>query len=416
MFLFLTLGAVIPFGDRELPRATPEEVGFSSERLTRIDDFMERHLAANRMAGAVVLIARRGKVAYFEAFGKQDLKAGKPMAKDVIFRIYSMTKPITSVGVMMLYEEGRFGLNDPISKYVPELKDLEVGVEGTDPKTGEPRFTTVASERDMTIRDLLRHTSGLTYGIFGDSAVDKMYVEAEVLNRDGTMADTVEKLSKLPLKHQPGADWTYGMSTDVLGRFIEVISGMGLDEFFEKRIFGPLGMTDTGFYVPPEKKDRLATLYAPNEDRTIRLSDPETVQDFQVPPTWISGGGGLVSTTADYFRFCQLLLNGGEFEGVRLLGPRTVGLMTRSHTTGIDMGPWLPRFRFGLGFLIYPDPGDVGAIVSEGTHAWGGYASTRFWIDPREEIVGLFMVQILPDRGVPFGERLMVLTYQAIVD
>jgi CubicO group peptidase (beta-lactamase class C family) len=230
------------------------------------------------------------------------------------------------------------------------------------------------------------------------------------------MAETVEFLGTLPLKHQPGADWTYGMSTDVLGRFIEVISGMGLDEFFEKRIFGPLGMTDTAFYVPPEKKERLAALYAPNEDWTIRLSDPETVQDFQVPPTWLSGGGGLVSTTADYFRFCQMILNGGELDGVRLLGPRTVGLMTRSHTRGIDLGMGQPGFGFGLGFLVYPDPGDAGAIVSEGSFAWGGYASTRFWIDPREEIVGIFMVQILPDEGGPFGERLQALTYQAIVD
>jgi len=401
----------------ELPSIIPEEVGMSSERLTRIDDYVERHLEAHHFAGAVTLVARRGQVAQFEAYGMQDMEAGVPMSKDSIFRIYSMTKPITSVAVMMLFEEGRFLLNDPVSKYLPEFKDLEVGVEEVDEDTGEKVLKTVPAEREVSIRDLLRHTSGLTYGFWGTSAVDKLYLEKEVLSKAGTIQETVTRLGTIPLKHQPGTVWEYSVSTDVLGRFVEVVSGQPFDAFLKERIFTPLGMTDTGFFVPSEKTDRLATVYTPNTENTaITPRDPDRARDFTEETGYFSGGGGLVSTAADYLRFAQMLLNGGELEDVRILGPETVELITRNHLGDIPIWGGSGSYGFGLGFLVYPDRGNSGSILSEGSFGWGGMAHTTFWVDPREELIGIFLIQILPRAPMPYRDLFKPVVYQAIVD
>jgi CubicO group peptidase (beta-lactamase class C family) len=423
-----TLLIIIAFGcqltwSQGLPTVAPEDVGISSPRLARIDEFVERHLEAGHFAGAVTVVARRGKVVQFKAYGMQNIESDVPMSKDSIFRIYSMSKPITSVAVMMLFEEGHFLLNDPVSRYLPEFKGIEVGVEKVDEASGERVLTTVAAQREVSIRDLLRHTSGLSYGLWGESLVDEMYLEREILLWKGTtIQDTVAKLAAIPLKHQPGTVWQYGLSTDVLGRLVEVISGEPLDEFFEQRIFSPLGMKDTGFFVPPEKADRLTTVYTPNGDNTaITPYDPDSVKQytyrtFTEEVSHFSGGGGLVSTAADYLRFSQMLLNGGKLDGVRILGPKTVDLMTRNHLGDITMWDGAGGYGFGLGFMIYPDPGTSGDILSEGSFAWGGMAHTGFWVDPKEELIGVFMSQILPEAPLPYSDLFAPVVYQAIID
>jgi len=397
------------------PSATPEDVGMSGPRLERIDDFVARHIEANHFAGAVTAVARHGKVVQFKAYGMQDIESGTPMSTDSIFRFYSMTKPITSVAVMMLFEEGRFLLNDPVSKYLPEFKGLEVSVEDVDETTGETLSTTVPAKREVSIRDLLRHTSGLTYGFWGESAVDKMYLEKGILSKDETIADTVAKLGTIPLKHQPGTVWEYSVSTDVLGRFVEIVSGQSFDAFLGQRIFKPLGMVDTGFYVPKEKTNRLTTVYTPNEDNTaITPQAPERARDFTEPPTYFSGGGGLVSTAADYLRFAQMLLNGGELDGARILGPETVELMTRDHLGEIPIWGDVGSYGFGLGFMVHPDRGDSGSILSPGSFGWGGMAHTTFWVDPEEELIGIFLIQILPRAPMAYRDLFKSVVYQAI--
>jgi len=400
-----------------LPTANPEDVGFSSQRLSRIDDFVERHIDANHFAGAVTLVARNAEIVQLKAYGMQDIEAEVPMAKDSIFRIYSMTKPFTSVAVMMLFEQGHFLLNDPVSRFLPEFAGLEVGVEEVDETTGERVLKTVPANREVSIRDLLRHTSGLTYGFWGDSLVDKMYLDQGVLTKDETIQDTVAKLGTIPLKHQPGTVWEYGLSTDVLGRLVEVVSGQRFDQFLEEHIFGPLGLKDTGFFVAAEDAGRLAAVYEPNEDNTaISPYNPSKTRDFLKEPTYFSGGGGLVSTAMDYLRFSQMLLNGGEVDGVRILGPETVELMTRDHLAGItdrrDLGP----YGFGLGFGFTYDRGITGDIMSDGSYGWGGMAHTGFWIDPQEELIGIFMTQLLPDSPLPYRDLFKPVVYQAIVD
>ena len=306
----------------ELSTAKPEEVGLSSERLSRISATLKAHVEKGVIPGAVALVARKGKIVYFESFGMRDLETSSPMQKDTIFQIYSMTKPITSVGLMMLHEQGRIYLGDPVSKYIPELKGLKVGVESTDPATGEKTFSTVPAQNEITIHDLLRHTSGMTYGFMGN----KMYKEAGVGSPDQTLDEMVMKLSKLPLIFQPGTRWAYSRSTDVLGRVIEIISGMSLDKYLEERIFKPLQMNDTGFYVKPENIDRVAKP-GPKAKWPSRYSTST--------PKLLSGGGGLVTTAHDYMRFIQMLMNGGQLDGARLLGKNTVEYMTSDHLGSI---------------------------------------------------------------------------------
>ncbi len=406
-----------PVWAQGLPVSSPEDVGLSSERLDRIGPFLQRHIDGDLISGSVALIARNGRLAYHEALGEQDMSADTPMQLDSIFRIYSMTKPITSVAVMMLWEEGRFLLNDPVSKYIPELGGLMVGVDGIG-ADGQPEFTTTRSSRDMTVRDLLRHTSGLTYGIFGASTVDQMYNEQEMLNSD-SLAEFVTKLSTLPLRYDPGSTWNYSVSTDVLGRFVEVVSGMPFDQFLEERIFRPLEMNDTSFWVPESKAHRLTTLYTPiaADDLTLKPMETDAVaRDYREPPPAPSGGGGLLSTATDYVRFCQMLLNDGELGGVRLLGAHTVEMMTEDHLGDIEMGLGAEGHGFGLGFMVNADLGAMGATSHEGTFSWGGYAHTRFWVDPVDDLIGIFMIQILRSSSVDYGDKFKSLVYQAILN
>jgi CubicO group peptidase (beta-lactamase class C family) len=400
----------------EIPVVAPATVGLSQDRLERITSVLAEHVAEDRIAGGVALIARRGEIGYFEPFGMKDREAGTPMRRDTIFRIYSMTKPVTSVGVMMLYEEGRFSLHDPVSRFLPELGGLRVAVEEIDPVTGEAVVRYVPAESEITIRELLTHTSGLTYEFGGQTAVHRLYSQAFAKVGEMDLEEAVKLLGTLPLRFQPGTAWDYSRATDVLGRLIEVVSGKGLDEFFRQRIFDPLEMVDTGFWVPEDTADRLAALYTRRADGTVALSPSPAKTSYFKPPKLLSGGGGLVSTARDYLRFCQMMLDGGQLDGARLLSPRTVALMTQDHLNGIPVGMGFEGSGFGLGFLVFPRPGVSGDPTSAGSYSWGGAASTRFWIDPAQQLIGVFLIQILPDRGVTYGDQFRRMTYASIVE
>ena len=372
-----------------LATAKPEDVGLSSERLNRIGATLKAHIEKGVIPGAVLLVARKGKIAYFESFGMRDLETSSPMQKDTIFQIYSMTKPITSVGLMMLHEQGRIYLGDPVSKYIPEFKEVKVGVESKDSTTGVVALSTVPVQRQITIQDLLRHTSGLTYSFTGKSKINTMYKEAGLRNPEQTLEEMVLKISKLPLTCQPGTKWNYSVSTDVLGRVIEVVSGMPLDKYLEKRIFQPLQMKDTGFYVKPEKIERVAKP-GPKAKWPSRYATS--------PPKLLKGGSGLVSTAHDYMRFLQMLINGGQLDGVRLLGKNTVEYMTTDH-----LGPSVPKQGptyypgpgggFGLGFSVREFPGVARLSGSVGDYSWAGAGGTNFFVNPREELCAVFMTE-----------------------
>jgi CubicO group peptidase (beta-lactamase class C family) len=368
-----------------LPTAAPGEIGLSPGRLDRLSQVMRGEIERGRVPGAVALIARRGRVGFFESFGQRDTAGGAPMAKDAIFRIYSMTKPITTVAAMMLWEEGRFLLSDPIANYLPEFSEPTVAVEhGAD-------IERVPAERAITIQDLMRHTSGLTYEFRGAGPVHKMYMSAKVHSRAQSNADQVATLSKLPLLHQPGTRWEYGRSTDVLGRLVEVLSGVPLGVFFERRILGPLGMVDTAFHVPPHHHSRLAAAFArdPDSGTAVQLLE---VRD---PPKFESGGGGLVSTAGDYARFLQMLLNGGTLDGTRCLSRKTIEFMTADHLGTITGAPdlLLPGHGFGLGFAVRLHAGMSASPGSVGLYFWGGLAGTTFWVDPAEQLFALMLIQ-----------------------
>jgi CubicO group peptidase (beta-lactamase class C family) len=406
------------FNGKGLKSGTPAEAGLAKDRLDRISEVMQKHISENRIAGAIGLIARRGKIGYFETWGMMNKDAGKPMRKDAIFRIYSMTKAVTGVATMMLYEEGKFFLNDPVSKFLPELGKMQVAAERIDAATGKRTVYTVPAEREMTIRDLLRHTSGLNYTGTRDEKGAFTYNTAGVLNPGITIEEAVKRVAKVPLVHQPGSKWDYSISQDVLGRLIEVVSGKTLDQFFSERIFKPLGMVDSGFHVPEEKWERLATLYTPKVDKTIQLYAGPPQESYKKPATLFSGGGGLVSTTMDYARFCQMLLNGGDLDGVRILSRKTVELMSADHLGEIPRAGQLLQtgYGFGLTFAVNRGVGETGAIGSQGEYNWGGAAGTRFWIDPKEEMIGIFMIQILPHTDLTYGSEFKQLAYQSIND
>jgi CubicO group peptidase (beta-lactamase class C family) len=366
-------------------QTTPEAIGLSTAGLDRLGAVMRSEVERKRVPGAVALVARRGQVAYYESFGQRDPVSGAPMQKDSIFRIYSMTKPIVSVAAMMLLEEGRFLLNDPVGKYLPELADMKVASE----RDGE--LTLVPAARAITIQDLLRHTSGLTYEFRGGGRVHKMYMAAHIYSRNQTNAEQVASLGKLPLLHQPGMQWEYSRSTDVVGRLLEVWSGMTLGEFLRQRIFAPLGMTDTGFYVPAHDLGRLAEAFAkdPESGSTVQLGNVNDAPKFE------SGGGGLVSTAGDYARFLQMLLNGGKFGGVRYLSRKSVELMTADHLGSMTGAPdlLLPGYGFGLGFAVRLHAGIAHVPGSVGQYFWGGLAGTTFWVDPAEELFAIMLIQ-----------------------
>ncbi len=401
----LLLSAIrVQAADESLPLAVnPEAEGFSSERLALLTSITEDHVDSGKLAGAVMLIARNGKIVYSESVGYVDRAANAPMIDDAIFRLFSMTKPITSVAVMMLQEEGKFQITDPISKYLPELAGMQVAIQDTNAIVGSE-----TAAREITIQDLLRHTSGFTYGDFGITAVHQSYRTAGIGNRDVSNAEFVSRLAKLPLLMQPGTRWHYGVSTDVLGRLVEVISGMTLAQFFEERIFQPLSMHDTSFVVPAEKSSRVAQPWAqPGVRMTPRF-------DVAVDAAYQSGGGGLVGTAGDYLRFAQMLLNGGELNGIRLLSPRTITYMTADHLGGLPGQE--PGMGFGLGFQVRKEIGGAGQPGSIGEYGWPGAAGTTFWIDPQEQLIGIYLVQVNAEDRLFFRDQFRTLVSQALVE
>jgi len=398
-----------------LPTAKPEEVGLSSERLARATQVMKAEVARGQYPGAVVLVARKGKVAYYESVGQRDPVAGAPMTKDAIFRLYSMTKPFTSVAAMMLVEEGRLLLSDPVSKYLPQLANLQVSVPRFDPDTGKAVYALVPAERQMTIQDLLRHTSGLVYGSFTNHAqVKELYAKVGVDWRDVTPAEQIERIAKVPLAHQPGTAWEYSLSTDVLGRVVEVVSGTTLSRFLSERVFTPLKMSDTAFLVAKEKAGRLAQPFATD----TATGKPIELLDVTAPQKNDAGGAGSASTTSDYARFCQMLLNGGQLEGARLLSRATVSHMASDHLGAIRIAGNLDRgYTFGLGFSVRKETGLNPVVGSAGEFRWGGAAGTAFWIDPKEQMVVVFMTQNQPGAPRRYDRELFQqLVYQAIAD
>lgn len=369
----------------------------SSEKLARVAPALQSFVDAQKIPGAIVIVARRGKVVLHESVGWRDIEAKKPMERDSIVRFFSMTKPITSVATMMLVEEGKLGLDDPVSRHVPEFTQLKVFVKPTDvgPAVEDPR-------REMTIRDLLRHTSGLTYGFFGNSPIDKQYLGARLLARTDTLQQTVEKLGRIPLLHQPGSRWEYSVASDVLGHVIERVSGEKLDAFFQQRIFDPLGMQDTGFSLPADKLDRLACNYTPNQDGGgLRLLEQAATSSYRETPGLLSGGHGLVSTARDYLQFCQMMLNQGELNAHRLLRPETVAEMTRNQLSPALFpiavnGEQRAGVGFGLGFSVVVEEIPDAPFVPPGEYGWGGAASTHFWISPKHELAVVVLTQNMP--------------------
>ncbi|MSO76631.1 MAG: class A beta-lactamase-related serine hydrolase [Alphaproteobacteria bacterium] len=400
--------------------ATPEDVGLSSARLARVNRWMEALVASGKLAGLVTVVARHGRLVHAECRGKMDLAADKAMRPDTLFRIYSMTKPLTSAAIMMLYEEGRFQIDDPITRFLPAFRDMRVYTGGM-----RQAYQSEPAARDITFKDLLTHTSGLTYGFMESTPVDGMYRanNLDFSNAELPLAEMMERLAALPLLCQPGAEWNYSVSTDVLGALVEVISGMPFDRFLQERIIGPLGMTDTGFHVAEGQGHRLAANYMVGEGGKLAVIDDPKTSRYLKPRTLFSGGGGLVSSARDYLRFADMLRLKGEVDGVRLLGRKTVEYMTRNHLPGdmADMGQ--PRFSessyagvgFGLGFSVTLDPAKAGVIGSPGEYAWGGAASTAFWVDPVEDMIVILLTQLTPSSTYPIRRELRVLTYQAII-
>ena len=396
----------------ELAVTKPAEVGFSAERLDRITQLLRDDIGKGVIPGATLLIARHGKIAYFEALGSLDPETKAPMTKDAIFRIYSMSKPITSVAAMMLFEQGTITLDEPISKYLPQFKDMKVGIETT--MDGNRRLELVPAARQITIQDLLRHTSGLTYGFFGDLLVKKRYLEANLSAGDYDNAEFVDRLAKLPLAFQPGTTWDYSQSTDVLGRLIEVVSGKSLLAFEADNLLGPLGMTDTSFVVADKAKQ--ARIVEPFKTDRVFGTNAE-INDPRLPRKYESGGGGMVGTTMDYARFAQMLLNGGTFEGKRYLSPKTVTYMTSDHLgTTIVPGPYYlpgPGHGFGLGFAVRREAGVAPYAGSVGDYSWGGAAGTYYWADPKEDMFVLFMMQA-PSQRVHYRTVIRDMVYSAL--
>ena len=399
--LLLTVGLVASAWAQALPTATPEQVGLSTARLDRIKQMIRADVEKGRLPGAVVLVARKGQVAYFEALGFRDKTAGAPMTKDAIFRIYSMTKPFTSAVAMMLVEEGRLSLTDPVGRYLPALAKLQVGVE----KDGQ--LTLVPAERDITILDLLRHTSGFTYGVFGKSAVKDLYTKGGVDAIDHTNAGLVDKLATVPLHYQPGTTWEYGRSTDVLGRVIEVVTGKPLAQVFQERLFQPLRMRDSGFWVPTDKQARIAQPLAADPDTGTAVA----LLDVTVAPKYEAGGQGGVGTVMDYARFAQAMLNRGQLDGARVLSRKSVEVMTTDQLGGIRFRPGL---GFGLGFAVRTG-GGTGDLGSVGEYGWGGFGGTSFWIDPKEEMIAVWMAQG-PGQREYYRRVFKSLVLQAIAD
>jgi CubicO group peptidase (beta-lactamase class C family) len=416
LFCLLAMGA--PALAQEAPLARPESVGLSSQRLERIDAAVQGTIDAKRIAGAVTLVARRGRVVWLKAQGMADRESGRPMRTDTIFRICSMTKPITSLAVMMLYEEGRFLLEDPVSTYLPAFAHPKILVK---PASGEPY--SIPATREITIRDLLRHTSGLTYHWNAD--LGPLYNAAKVahglLPYDGTIQENVERLAGVPLLFNPGERWEYGLGVDVLGRLVEVVSGRPLDEFLRMRIFEPLGMKDTCFYPPESALERLAVAYTFYKDKGLNRFPETPITEgpfvysadypYRGPRKLFSGGAGLTSTAMDYLRFCQMMLDGGRAGTARLLSRKSIELMTQD-----QLGRVSADEAFGLGFGIEGVKTPLSELGSPGAYNWGGFFFTAFTIDPKEQMIVIFLAQLHPAEGVSLDRQVNALAYQAIVD
>ncbi len=395
------------FASPPLPMAkSPEEVGLSSTQLARVEEVTREHMKEGLVPGAVMLVARKGKIAWYKTMGNRDRDAGDPMRPDAIFRIYSMTKPIVSIAAMMLVEEGRMQITDPVSKYLPAMAGMKVGIEKID-AGGKPSIESIDPAREMTIQDLLRHTSGLIYGGRGKSAVNAAYTEARIGDRAVNTQEFVARVSKLPLRFSPGDRWEYGISTDVLGRVIEVIENKTLGEVLEERVLRPLGMVDTAFFVPAGKLGRAAQPWP-------RPGIPPSPRfDISQKPAFESAGGGLVSTMEDYLRFTLMLANGGEFHGKRLVGKKTVEFMTADH---VGKTPGLPPgIGFGLGFQVRTMKGEAGMAGSVGEYGWSGNAGTLFWIDPKEDLIAIYMVQVADDDRVMLRNQFRNMVQAAII-
>ncbi len=415
--------------------ASPETAGMSKQAFDRLEAHIKhRYIDAGRFPGTQVLVYRRGKVVHSAVQGFADLERKAPMKDDTIFRIYSMTKPLTSVAFMMLFEEGHVALDEPVHKYIPEWKNLGVFQAGT-----APAFLTKPPSRPMLIVDLLRHTSGLTYGFQQRSNVDAAYRELKIgeVVTSGTLQSMIDELAKIPLEFSPGEAWNYSLSTDVIGYLIGKISGKPFEQFLKERILDPLGMKDTDFFVAPDKAHRFAacysadpkggmTFHAGQQRGGLTLQDDPATSSYLKPPSFVSGGGGLCSTAADYLTFCRALLGGGELGGVRLIGPKTLALMTSNHLPGGCDLPGMSRslfseatyngIGFGLGFSVTMNPAQTLIPGSAGEYSWGGAATTSFWIDPAEELIAIFMTQVLPSSAYPLRRELRTMVYAAITD
>ncbi len=391
----------------------PQDVGMSAERLDRLGRVMQEYADQGRVAGVVVLIVRDGKAAYFKPFGKLDTGKGSPMPADAIFRIASQSKAVTSVAIMTLVEDGRINLRDPVSKFIPEFKDTTVAVQAAD--KGAQGYSVVPAKRPITIRDLLTHTSGISYG---DGPAADLYQAAGVqgwffADKDMPIGDCIKKLARLPFDAQPGAEYIYGFNTDVLGYVVEVASGMSLADYIGKKITGPLGMTDTSFFLPEDKAGRFSPVYAAGKDGKAELvTDPRENAYVKGPRKCYSGGAGLLSTAEDYARFLQMMANGGELEGVRILSPKSVEIMTVNQVGTLfgDRGQ-----GFGLGFSVVEDLGKTGEYGSPGVFGWGGAYFTTYWVDPVEKLVAVFMTQLLPAGGLDLQTKFKTMVYQSIV-
>ena len=411
-----------------MERATVHQAdnsGIDGAALDRLDQFLlSRYIEPGRIAGCVTLVARRGEIVHCSALGMMDREQRKPMAEDAIFRIYSMSKPITSVAMMQLYERGLFQLNDPVSRFIPQWRDLQVLAGGD-----YPDYDTRPPDRPMTMLDLLSHQSGLTYGFMG-GPVETGYFERQVY-RAGTMQgrdlqSMIDRLADLPLKFSPGDHWNYGLSTDVCGYLVQDISGQRFDEYLEEHIFEPLAMVDSGFHVPVENHHRLAANYELGPNDELQQTDMFGAGQFLEPPTFLSGGGGLVSTAQDYWRFCQMMLNGGTLDGVSILGPKTIELMTMNHLpdngelSACALGTWAEQANdgigFGLGFAVALDLPRMQNLGSVGEYWWEGSASTIFWIDPVEDMVVVFMTQFMPSDAYPFRDQIKQILYPGLID
>lgn len=402
-----------------LPSAAPSDVDLDRVQLERADAHVARYVERGILPGAFLLVARGGRIAHASAFGLRDRERNRPFARDSIVRIYSMTKPITSVALMMLHEEGHFQLDDPLERYIPAFRGARVFTSGF-----LETFETEPARRPITIRDLLSHQAGLTYGFQNRTNVDAAYRKLKVDGFSGTLAEWVEIIARLPLEFHPGEAWNYSVATDVCGRLVEVFSGRSLDQFFRERIFAPLGMADTDFFVPAEKLERFAACYQKGPDGATLLQDDPVSSSYRSRPRFLSGGGGLVSTVDDYARFALMLAGGGTGAGQRLLGRKTLALMASNHLPGTSdlhersvalfSETSYKGVGFGLGFSVTLDPaaGQIAGTVGE--FAWGGAASTYFWVDPAEDLVVVFMTQYLPSRALNIRRELRSLVYAAL--